>query len=686
MMAKSNCRNNNRTSRRRAILLSASALSLALTALAPSTAYAQSIDYGALEQLFGESVTTSATGSPQRVTEAPANMEIITADEIQRSGADNIPDILQFVAGVDVRRYSFAQAEVSVRGYNQQFSPRLLVLINGRQVYLDDYGHTAWQSLPVQMDEIRQIEVVRGPNSALFGFNAAGGVINIITYDPLLDSTNVLTVRGGTQGDASGSAVVTLHAGDKAGLRLSLGGSQAKEFSTSSLPPTLDPYYQSPHNFSLGADGRLKVAPKVELTVEGTVTSAQHFDALPVPGFFDDIYRTNSLKLGLAADTSFGLLNVSAYRNELNFELVHVSGDVLETNRVYVVQANDLFKLGTNHTVRLGLEYRDNSASGAIFGGHIGYNVYGASAMWNWQITPELALTNAVRLDQLSLRYAGLPIPGIRYTISDYNRAGLSEISFNSGIVYKPTANDTFRLLAARGIQAPSLVDFGLQESSNIGGLPISFIGNPGLRAASVMNYEIDYERSLSPINAVLRAAAYHQKTDDLVVTNVIGPLAPGAGGLVSYSQNVSSSSANGGELQLKGASVSGIRWSTSYALIFVTDNLGTLGDSFSVLDYDRGSPTSVVNVGAGYSWNRFDVDARLRWQSHFTDFSPTATGASQPIRIDNYTAANARIGYRMTDNMTLALTGEQLAQPRILEAAGTRVERRVFVTLSVKY
>jgi outer membrane receptor for ferrienterochelin and colicins len=191
MSAKPPYQNHSR-SRQRTILLAASAFCLALTTFAPSPSHAQSIDYGSLEQLFGESVTTSATGSPQRATEVPANMEIITADEIRRSGADNIPDILQFIAGVDVRRYGFAQAEVSVRGYNQQFSPRLLVLINGRQVYLDDYGHTAWQSLPVQLDEIRQIEVVKGPNSALFGFNAVGGVINIITYDPLLDSTSAL--------------------------------------------------------------------------------------------------------------------------------------------------------------------------------------------------------------------------------------------------------------------------------------------------------------------------------------------------------------------------------------------------------------------------------------------------------------------------------------------------------------
>jgi len=70
--------------------------------LGPSPLRAQSMDYGSLEQLFGEPVTTSATGSPQRVTEVPANMTIITADEIRRSGARDIPGVLRHVAGVDV--------------------------------------------------------------------------------------------------------------------------------------------------------------------------------------------------------------------------------------------------------------------------------------------------------------------------------------------------------------------------------------------------------------------------------------------------------------------------------------------------------------------------------------------------------------------------------------------------------
>ena len=176
------------------------AAALALTLGAAHGACAQSIDHGALEQLFNEPVTTSATGSPQRATDVPVDMSIITADDIKRSGATDLPTILSRVAGVDVLNWSAGDADVSVRGYNQAFSPRLLVLIDGRAIYLDDYGRTAWSNLPVTLTEIRQIEVVKGPNTALFGFNAAAGVINIITYNPLYDTINTASVNGGTQG------------------------------------------------------------------------------------------------------------------------------------------------------------------------------------------------------------------------------------------------------------------------------------------------------------------------------------------------------------------------------------------------------------------------------------------------------------------------------------------------------
>ncbi|MEJ0048107.1 MAG: TonB-dependent receptor plug domain-containing protein [Rhodospirillales bacterium] len=182
------------------------------------------MDYGTLEQMFGEAITTSVTGKPQRASDVPGDLVIITQDDIRRSGATDIPGILQFVTGIDVRQYTFGDTQVGIRGYDSPFNPRLLVLVDGRQVYLDNFGYVAWNDIPVQLSEIRQIEVVKGPASALFGFNAASGVINIVTYDPLLDKVTTATVRGGTQGYGAGEAVATVHIGSSAGVRVSVGG------------------------------------------------------------------------------------------------------------------------------------------------------------------------------------------------------------------------------------------------------------------------------------------------------------------------------------------------------------------------------------------------------------------------------------------------------------------------------
>jgi hypothetical protein len=113
---------------RRVRVTGAAALAAAVCA-SPVTSRAQPLQYETLEQLFGEAVTTSVTGTPQRQSDVPATMDIVTAAEIRRSGAGSIPEVLQRVAGIDVMQWSRDHSDVAVRGYNQAFSPRLLVLV-----------------------------------------------------------------------------------------------------------------------------------------------------------------------------------------------------------------------------------------------------------------------------------------------------------------------------------------------------------------------------------------------------------------------------------------------------------------------------------------------------------------------------------------------------------------------------
>lgn len=650
-------------------------------------ANAQAINYGALEQLFGEPVTTSATGSPLRASQVPINMVIITQADIRRSGADNIPDVLQYVAGIDVRRYSYSQTDVAIRGYDQPYSPRLLVLINGRQVYADYYGYTAWQALPVQLDEIRQIEVVKGPSSALFGFNAAGGVIDIITYDPLYDRTDQVTARSGTGGYRAISAVGTFQAGKRAGLRLSAGASQANEFPTQGLPAIQGPYETSPHQLSASADGRLQVSSRVELSAEATVSQARSLDNLPVPNFATADYHTNSVKLGMRADTASGLIDVRAYRNGFEYAISAQGQRYLLNDILDVVQASDLFRLDTAHTVRIALEYRDSSVSG--LGPHeVGDRIFSASTMWNWTITSRLAWTNSVRIDRLELSFNDSVLPASPL-ILDQNKGLDTALSFNSGLVYSPTVLDTVRLTVARGAQAPSLADVGLQESYALpGGLQLTYSGNPDLRPTIVTNYEADYDRALAGLDSVLSVAVYYEQTRNLLANALVMPATPNLTGFVAYSQNVGSSAAVGGEIGIKGKDAAGLRWNLSYARLSISQHLtiGALSSVDAPLDYAHGSPANVVDAGAGYRIHRFEADLEGRWQSQFTDYIPNTLDVTVPFPVDNYLTLSARFAYRISKHVTASIVGEQLGHARLPEAAGTPVERRVYGTISVRY
>ena len=268
-----------------------------LGAAAVSPALAQSIDYGAFEELFGEPVTTSATGTPQRASLVPTDVEIVTADMIRRSGATDTPGVLAHVVGVDVLRWGITSADVAIRGYDTPFSPRLLVLVNGRQVYLDDWGRTEWDAIPVQLAEIRQIEVVEGPNTALFGFNAAAGVINIVTYNPLYDTVNTGSVTGGTQGFVQGSIVGTGRIGQDAAIRLSAGATRANEFtSLRDLAPQVGLRQQS-FRGAVSADALVRISADQEFELEATHSALSHMEAIavwaPVAAVYDLILSTS---------------------------------------------------------------------------------------------------------------------------------------------------------------------------------------------------------------------------------------------------------------------------------------------------------------------------------------------------------------------------------------------------------
>jgi iron complex outermembrane receptor protein len=158
-----------------------------------------------LEDLMNIEVT-SVSKKEQKMSEAAAAIFVITQEDIRRSGATNIPDLLRMVPGLDVSQINANSWSISARGFNQQFTNKLLVLMDGRAVYSPFLGGVNWDTQDVPLEDIDRIEVIRGPGATLWGANAVNGVINIITKSALDTRGTLITAGGGTDRQALGTA------------------------------------------------------------------------------------------------------------------------------------------------------------------------------------------------------------------------------------------------------------------------------------------------------------------------------------------------------------------------------------------------------------------------------------------------------------------------------------------------
>ena len=150
-----------------------------------------------IEELMNVKVTT-ASRSPQKLTQVAAAVFVITQDDIRRSGATNIPDALRMAPGVQVERVGTDKWAVSIRGFNGVYDNKLQVLMDGRSVYSPIFSGVLWEQQDTLMEDIERIEVIRGPAAVSWGSNAVNGVINIITKKAADTQGTLLTAGGGS--------------------------------------------------------------------------------------------------------------------------------------------------------------------------------------------------------------------------------------------------------------------------------------------------------------------------------------------------------------------------------------------------------------------------------------------------------------------------------------------------------
>ena len=153
-----------------------------------------------------DTVVSSVSRQESTVGRSPAAVFVITPEMIRRSGANNIPDVLRMVPGVEVARIDANKWAISIRGFNSRFSGKILVQIDGRCVYNQQFSGVYWDAQDVVLEDIERIEVIRGPGATVWGANAVNGIINIITKQA--KDTQGALVTGGTGTEERGFGTV----------------------------------------------------------------------------------------------------------------------------------------------------------------------------------------------------------------------------------------------------------------------------------------------------------------------------------------------------------------------------------------------------------------------------------------------------------------------------------------------
>ena len=663
-----------------------------------SAALAQSIDYIGLEELFGEPVTAIATGKPLRVSDAPLPVEIISHKEIARSGAMDIPQLLRRVAGVDVSRNFKGQVDVNIRGYNQPLSNRLLVLINGRQVYIDSLGFTFWNALPIQMTEIKQIEIVKGPNTSLLGFNAASGAINIITFDPLSIDLDALELRAGTQSHEEGSGLVTMQLVDNMALRLSAGSSKSDGFERDVYDVSV-----TDEDAIDKTNGNLTWAyrPFDGFGLEAEVGYAdQVVDAMFASGG-NGIMDLESKHYRLAASydlDTLGLISANIYRNQSEFfiDFRKFNSTFNPTspieNELDVFQVNTLKPLGADHNIRLGLELRENSLQGVAIGteeGRFNNKILSANAMWDWQINDKLQLTNAVRYDDWETsRDGGIPLSDTKLNIEleDYQRSE-SDVSYNSSLVYKLNSPASTRISIGKGLHIPSLAEL---SRSFLPAPVVENYGNPFLETEENTTIELGFNYRFSDNKTQLALSIFQEKLKNFIGQTVVppGPSNPRAD--ITF-ENLGETEAVGFESTLKGSWGEAIQWNLNYSYISLDDNADQ--DAGRDILFDTNTPKHKFNAHMAYTVDKWMIDADLHYV-HEIEYQSAVINFSNPLvkeKVDSYVTLNLNVSYQLFEHTLVSLHGYNLIddhqeRPSFLvgtsAAGGEELQRAFFLTL----
>ncbi len=421
------------------------------------------------EQLYFQEIPTVVTASrmEQPINEAPSTITIITEEEIKQSGAANIPDLLRNVPGLDIMTMTAADTNIGARGINEAISNKILTMIDGRSVYYDFYGDTAWTTLPILLNDIKRIEIIKGPGSALYGANAFSSVINIITKSPE-ETQNSVAVMGGENNTKSGTV---MYAGrsDKLSYKMGAGYDEANKWS--------DPNKSDVLSYKFISSVKYSVSDVQKLTLDTALTKNKGDMSDATGDLYDYLDNNQYLRLFYEQpELTFQLFWNGSRGNIENSNLFNGDRHIL----------TDTYDAEFEHTSKW-----DAMNSTIIFGGNYRINKISSDIIDDphEQDIKSLFLQDSCRCrDDLIFTLGG------RY---DYHPLIGDRTSPRGSMVYMPFPGHTLRVSAGSAFRSPTFVESYayINNSSFFPG--ITFTGNKDLRPEKINSYELGYQMPL---------------------------------------------------------------------------------------------------------------------------------------------------------------------------------------------
>ena len=636
-------------------------------ASAQQTTSTEDLKRMSLQEVLQIEVTT-VSRVPEPIATVPAAAFVITQEDIRRSGATSIPELLRMVPGVQVARLGGGTWAIGIRGFADRLSRSVLVLIDGRAVYSPLFAGTYWETQDTLLADIDRIEVIRGPGGTLWGANAVNGIINIITKTAKETQGALVSAGGGPVERGFGEF---RYGGSTPDVNYR---AYAKAFDRGAE------YHQDGSAFSTwraaqaGARVDRPLPGDRMVTVEGDVYDGRLGERPTLSSYTPPFTRTFETDAPLSGGNV-----VARYAGpDFQFQTYY---DRTNRREQPVAEDRDTFDLDFQQTLRRWTHQV------ATWGGE-----YRLTSGRITAVAPT-AFTPADRTDNLFTTFVQDEIAvapaRLRLTLGskfEHNSYSGWEVQPTARVAWTPHAHSMIWGAVTRAVRTPSRVetDYTTISVAAVAPLPtiVRLTPDPGFNPERLIAYETGYR--FRPIDrAYFTVSAFYNDYANTLGTDLLGsfvetsPLPPHLVLPVEFTNSLHGSSA-GVETTADVRPKPWLRLTTNYSYLDVafSRNPGSR-DVSQERHYEQAIPHHQVQAGASFDVRRWSFDYWLRYVSQL---------AAGPVPA--YTASDIRIGWRPTRELELSLVGQDLFDDHHLEwFAGTgvnvEVRRSVFARVT---